>query len=84
MFAAPPAAAFWNDRVEVFASENITYDTLAGRLMKIDLETGTVLGSMESPGHLLTVAADGAIYVASLTGNIFKWSPHPAWPQRAR
>ena len=65
-------------------TENITYDTLAGRLMKIDIETGKVLGSMESPGHLLTVAADGAIYVASLTGNIFKWSPHPAWPERAR
>jgi DNA-binding beta-propeller fold protein YncE len=63
-------------------TENITYDTLAGRLMKIDIETGRVLGSMESPGHLLTVSADGAIYVASLTGNIFKWSPHPNWPAR--
>ena len=31
-------------------TENITYDTLAGRLMKIDLETGKVLGSMECPG----------------------------------
>ena len=64
--------------------ENITYDTLAGRMMKIDLETGKVLGSMESPGHLLTVAADGAIYVASLTGNIFKWFPYPNWPAKAR
>jgi DNA-binding beta-propeller fold protein YncE len=60
-------------------TENITYDTLAGQLMKIDLETGTVLGSMESPGHLLTAARDGAIYVASLTGNIFKWSPGGNW-----
>jgi peptidylamidoglycolate lyase len=64
-------------------SENITYDTLAGRLMKLDLETGKILGSMESPGHELTVASDGAIYVASLTGNIFKWSPDARWPQRA-
>jgi DNA-binding beta-propeller fold protein YncE len=65
-------------------TENIAYDTLAGRLMKIDPETGRVLGSMESPGHLLTVSADGAIYVASLTGNIFKWSPHPNWPGGGR
>jgi DNA-binding beta-propeller fold protein YncE len=60
-------------------TENITYDTLAGQLMKIDLETGAVVGSMESPGHLLSVARDGAIYVASLTGNIFKWSPGGNW-----
>lgn len=63
-------------------TENITYDTLAGQLMKIDLETGKVLGSMESPGHQLTVTPAGEIYVASLTGNIFKWSPMPNWPQK--
>jgi hypothetical protein len=60
-------------------TENITYDTLAGQLMKIDLETGKVLGALESPGHHMTVAADGSIYVASLTGNIFKWSPGGSW-----
>ena len=63
-------------------TENITYDTLAGQLMKIDLESGKVLGSLESPGHELTVTPAGDIYVASLTGNIFKWSPDPRWPQR--
>ncbi len=64
-------------------TENIMYDTLAGRLMKIDLETGEVLGSMESPGHLLTVAPGGEIYVASLTGNVFKWVPYDdRWPER--
>jgi DNA-binding beta-propeller fold protein YncE len=60
-------------------TENITYDTLAGQLMKLDVETGRVLGSMESPGHQLAVAGDGAIYVASLTGNVFKWSPGGNW-----
>ena len=64
-------------------SENITYDTLAGQLMKLDIESGRILGSMESPGHELSVATDGAIYVASLTGNIFKWVPNPRWPLRA-
>lgn len=62
-------------------TENITYDTLAGQLMKIDLQTGAVLGSMESPGHLITVAPGGKIYVASLTGNVFRWTPSEArWP----
>ena len=64
-------------------SENITYDTLAGQLMKIDLESGKILGAMESPGHMLTVAQTGDIYVASLTGNVFKWQPNPWWPARA-
>lgn len=62
-------------------TENIMYDTLAGRLMKIDIQTGAVLGSMESPGHLLTVAPSGDIYVASLTGNVFRWTPYEdRWP----
>jgi DNA-binding beta-propeller fold protein YncE len=60
-------------------TENITYDTLAGQIMSIDLETGKVLGAMESPGHQITVAADGAIYIGSLTGNVFKWSPGGNW-----
>jgi hypothetical protein len=64
-------------------SENITYDTLAGQLMKIDIESGKILGAMESPGHMMTVAQTGDIYVASLTGNVFKWQPDPVWPRRA-
>jgi hypothetical protein len=64
-------------------TENITYDTLAGQLMKIDVESGKVLGALESPGHMLTVAQTGDIYVASLTGNVFKWQPDPKWPARA-
>jgi DNA-binding beta-propeller fold protein YncE len=63
-------------------TENITYDTLAGQLMKIDIESGKILGSMESPGHNLTVAQTGDIYVASLTGNVFKWQPNSHWPLR--
>jgi hypothetical protein len=57
--------------------ENITYDTLAGRLMKIDLESGKILGAMECPGHLFTVARSGEIFVGSLTGNVFRW--YPSW-----
>ena len=65
-------------------TENITYDTLAGQLMKIELESGKILGALESPGHMLTVANNGDIYVASLTGNVFKWQPADKWwPARA-
>jgi len=57
--------------------ENITYDTLAGRIMHIDLETGRILGAMESPGHWITVSAAGDIFIGSLTGNVFRW--YPGW-----
>ena len=57
--------------------ENLTYDTLAGRIMHIDLPTGKILGAMESPGHWLAAAPNGVFFVASLTGNVFRW--YPAW-----
>jgi len=58
--------------------ENLTYDTLAGRIMKIDIATGRILGAMESPGHWINVAPNGQdIYIGSLTGNVFHW--YPGW-----
>jgi hypothetical protein len=36
-----------------------------------------ILGSMESPGHWLARGRNGDIYIASLTGNIFRW--YPGW-----
>jgi DNA-binding beta-propeller fold protein YncE len=57
--------------------ENLTYDTLAGRIMHIDIATGKVLGSMESPGHSLAAGSNGHFFVASLTGNVFHW--YPRW-----
>ena len=57
--------------------ENITADTLAGRLMRVDVESGKVLGSMESPGHSVNGSPNGDIFVASLTGNVLRWMPHP-------
>ena len=64
-------------------TENVTYDTLAGQVMKLDVESGKILGSFESPGHMLTATPNGVVYVASLTGNVFKWQPDPWWPARA-
>jgi DNA-binding beta-propeller fold protein YncE len=59
------------------AVEIITYDTLSGRIMKVDLATGRILGSMESPGHWLDVSRKGEIFIGSLTGNVFRW--YPGW-----
>ena len=60
--------------------ENITYDTLAGRIMRVDIATGKILGAMESPGHWINVSRDGEIFIGSLTGNVFRW--YPGWLDR--
>jgi hypothetical protein len=60
--------------------ENITYDTLAGRIMRVDLETGRILGAMESPGHWIHVTPENLIFIGSLTGNVFRW--YPGWLDR--
>jgi DNA-binding beta-propeller fold protein YncE len=60
--------------------ENVTYDTLAGRIMRIDPETGEILGSIQSPGHWLDVSPAGEIFVASLTGNVFRF--YPGWLEK--
>jgi DNA-binding beta-propeller fold protein YncE len=60
--------------------ENITYDTLAGRIMKVDIRTGRILGAMESPGHWIHVTPEKLIFIGSLTGNVFRW--YPGWLER--
>ncbi len=55
--------------------ENATYDTLAGRIMRINPSNGHILGSMESPGHWIHVTPGHEIFIASLTGNVFRWTP---------
>ena len=57
------------------AVEIRTYDTLSGRIMRVDTATGKILGSMESPGHWLHVTPANEIFVGSLTGNVFRWAP---------
>lgn len=65
--------------------ENIVYDTLAGRIMKIDIKSGKVLGAMESPGHLMDVNdKTGEIFVGSLTGNALRWYPSPEFKRIPR
>ena len=57
--------------------ENLTYDTLAGRIMQVDLKSGKILGAMESPGHWIHVTPDKVILIGSLSGNVFRW--YPGW-----
>lgn len=65
--------------------ENIVYDTLAGRVMKIDLESGKILGAMESPGHHMDVSDwTGEIFIGSLTGNAIRWYPSPEFKRIRR
>jgi streptogramin lyase len=61
--------------------ENITYDTLAGRIMRIDLASGKILGAMESPGHWIHVTPASEIFIGSLTGNVFRW--YPGWLEKS-
>ncbi len=61
--------------------ENITYDTLAGRIMKIDLKSGKILGAMESPGHWIHATPEKVIFIGSLSGNVFRW--YPGWLERS-
>lgn len=60
--------------------EILDYDTLAGRIMHVDLATGRILGAMESPGHWIDVAKNGDIFIGSLTGNVFRW--YPGWTEQ--
>jgi len=46
--------------------------------LRIGPETGKILGAMDCPGHVITKS--GELFVASLTGNVFRG--YPAWLTR--
>ncbi|MBM3728759.1 MAG: hypothetical protein FJW40_25445 [Acidobacteria bacterium] len=81
IFITPAHSGYVKDRMWIITHrdniENLTYDTLAGRIMNIDTATGRILGSMESPGHWLHVTPKNEIFIGSLTGNVFRW--YPGW-----
>jgi DNA-binding beta-propeller fold protein YncE len=45
----------------------------AGRVFRLDPESGEILAWLDSPGHMLEVAAWGDLYCASLMGNVIEW-----------
>jgi DNA-binding beta-propeller fold protein YncE len=55
-------------------------NTLGGRIFRVDIATGKILGSIESPGHWIHVTPDRLIFIGSLTGNVLRW--YPGWPNQ--
>ena len=52
--------------------EILRYDSMPGRLMRLDLASGRVLGSLDAPGHSVHRSAAGDVFVGSLTGNVIR------------
>ena len=46
----------------------------AGRVFRVDPDSGEILAWLDSPGHMLDVAAWGDIFCASLMGNVIQWN----------
>jgi hypothetical protein len=59
--------------------EAVALNTLGGRIMRVDVSTGKILGVIESPGHWIHVTPNAVIFIGSLTGNILRW--FPGWPK---
>ena len=55
--------------------EILTFDSLAGRLLKLDPVSGEVLGWLPTPGHMVHEGPDGVIWVASLSGTVIQFRP---------
>jgi streptogramin lyase len=73
---------FFGEELWVVTHRNIrevlSYDSLAGRLMRVDPTDGSVLGSMPLPGHWVNRAPSGELWVAGLNGTVIRL--RPGWP----
>ena len=68
--------------------ELLGWDSLGGRLMRVDPATGEVLGSMTMAGHFLQRAPSGDIWVGGLNGTVIRlttdWIDLPGEDEPAR
>jgi sugar lactone lactonase YvrE len=68
--------------------ELLGWDSLGGRLMRVDPTTGDVLGSLPMPGHFLHRAPSGDIWVGGLNGTVIRvtddWIDRPDELEPAR
>ena len=55
--------------------EILSFDSLAGRLLKLDPANGAVEGWLPTPGHMMHASATGELWVASLSGTVIKFRP---------
>jgi streptogramin lyase len=69
-----PDGMFW---ATTFRSidEILTFDSIAGQLVRFDPDSGVILGSTNTPGHFLHHAPTGEIWIGSLSGTIIKMRP---------
>lgn len=57
--------------------EILSFDSMAGRLVKLDPISGAVVGWLPTAGHMIQEAADGTLWVGSLSGTVIRF--HPGW-----
>lgn len=55
--------------------EILSFDSIAGRLVKLDADTGAIGGWLPTPGHMMTESHTGELWVASLSGTVIKFRP---------
>jgi len=55
--------------------EILSFDSIAGRLLKLDPVSGAVRGWLPTPGHMMHEAATGELWVANLSGTVIKFQP---------
>ena len=75
LLAAQPAAAFWNDRIEVFASETVTWDSNVFRISdRVDAQSaiGSTARSDRIHVHTLGASFDIPVSLQRFTGG-FTW-----------
>jgi streptogramin lyase len=76
---------FFADELWVVTHPNVDellgWDALPGRLMRIDPESGDVLGSVPVAGHWVHRGPSGDLWVAALTGNVVRFER--GWPASA-
>jgi sugar lactone lactonase YvrE len=55
--------------------EILSFDSIAGRLIKLDADTGEPQGWLPTPGHMMTESSTGDLWVASLSGTVIRFRP---------
>jgi sugar lactone lactonase YvrE len=55
--------------------EILSFDSIAGRLVKLDPASGAVDGWLATPGHMTHQSATGELWVGSLSGTVIKFRP---------
>lgn len=53
--------------------EILSFDSIAGRLVKLDPATGEPQGWLPTPGHMMTQSTTGDLWVASLSGTVIRF-----------